>query len=265
MTSSKDTWTRLHDLAMVYLALAYGTDKILSDEELETIVSSLKSWDSNLEHNEIQELVVETMAVFLEGNSNDEVVDCIKSLKKSLSPDERVRALKDVVDIARADGIVLGSEHNLISVLANVWEVKTAIDPDAASSMEDRADDWSLAHDIGLMYVVIAHGGDSKLEDSEIKAMIERMSQWHPDLEEGDVRTILRASLSFYASEPGQEALRESIQSIKDSLPAAQRLAVLDDLIHIAGADGNVDENEKEMIGSIAKRLDVSIRLVSEA
>lgn len=265
MSNSKDTWTRLHDLAMVYLALAYGTDKILSDEELDTIVESLKVWDSSLSHQEVQELVIETMAVFLESNSNEEVIDCINSLKKTLSKDQRVRALKDVVDIARADGIVLGSEHNLISVLASVWEVKSNIDADAPSANSGRVEDWNLANDIGLMYVVIAHGGDNKLEDAEIKAMVERMSQWQPDLDESGVRSILRTSLSYYASEPGQDALRQSVQSIKDSLPAAQRLAVLDDLIYIAGADGKVDDNEKEMIGSISKTLDVAIRLASSA
>lgn len=266
MNKSKDIWTQLHDLAMVYLALAYGTDRILSDEELDAIVESLKAWDTSLEHEAIQELVLETMAVFLEGNPRDEVVDCINTLKRTLSRQQRIQALKDVVRIAKADGIVLGSEHDLISVLAQAWEVKTSIQADKmASTTSGRPEQWSLAHDIGLMYVVIAHGGDSKLDDSEIKAMVNRMGQWHPELDEESVRVILRTALSFYASEPGSEALRESISSIKEALPGPQRLAVLDDLIHIASADGHVNDNEKEMISSISKTLDVAIRLAPTA
>ena len=37
MIKSNETWTRAHDLALVYVALAYGTDNTLSDEEVETI------------------------------------------------------------------------------------------------------------------------------------------------------------------------------------------------------------------------------------
>ncbi|NND72772.1 MAG: hypothetical protein HKN43_14440 [Rhodothermales bacterium] len=260
---STDDWTRLHDLAMVFLALAYGTDKVLSDEELDTIVDVLRDWRGDLEVKVVQEVVVETLAVFLEGSPNDEVVDSIISLSKSLSREERIRAIEDAVRIAKADGIVLGSEQTLISSLATTWKIKTDMRVQDAMSVgtHNRPEGWTLLHDIGLLYVVIAHGGDNRLDEREITAMIDRMSPWSPELDEGGIRKILRTALSFYASEPGPEALRESVASIEDSLPAPQRLAVLDDLIHIAGADGHVNDNEKEMIESLARTLDVNVNL----
>ncbi len=76
-----------------------------------------------------------------------------------------------------------------------------------------------------------------------------------------ELRVILRAAVEYYGSEPEHDSLRESVYSIKESLPAPQRLAVLDDLIHIAGADGEVNDNEKELIASLARSLDVGVNL----
>ena len=264
--NSTDAWTRLHDLAMVYLALAYGTDKVLSDEELDTIIDVLRDWRGDLEVQAIQEMVVESMAIFLEGSANEEVVDSINSLRKTLTHEERIKALEDAIRIAKADGIILGSEQSLISTLAQVWDIRTEVRVKDAVSVgtENRPEGWSLLHDIGLLYVVIAHGGDNKLDESEIAVMIERLSAWAPDLDEQGVRKILRLALSYYASEPGSDALRQSISSIGESLPVPQRLAVLDDLIHIAGADGVVNDNEKEMISSLARTLDVGVDVSAE-
>ena len=41
MLDPKVSWSRAHDLALVYLALAYGTDSQLSTDEMDTIVGAL--------------------------------------------------------------------------------------------------------------------------------------------------------------------------------------------------------------------------------
>ena len=37
-----DDWTTTHDLAVVYIAIAYGTDHDLSDEELKVLTEALQ-------------------------------------------------------------------------------------------------------------------------------------------------------------------------------------------------------------------------------
>lgn len=262
MLDPKVSWSRAHDLALVYLALAYGTDSQLTADEMDTIVDALHQWRSDLLLDDIRELVMESLAVLLNEGSRDEAFSAIDRLQSSLSDDERARALDDVVRIARADGVLLGRERTFVSHLARAWSVKeqaAAALQQATQGEEEQG--WTLLHDLGLVYIVLAHSTDSKLSDSEIAAMLERMNQWQPDLSETEIREILRESLSAYAQGLGQEEITRAVSSLKETLPFLQRLAVLDDLTYIAEADGTVNEFEREMIASMSRAFDVEVRV----
>ena len=118
MIKSNETWTRTHDLALVYVALAYGTDNSLTDEEAETIIGTLQKWEADLTRENIQEIVLEAMAIYLQENASIEVTRTIRTLSQALSEDEQKQALADVVHIAEADGVLLTSESSLITSLA---------------------------------------------------------------------------------------------------------------------------------------------------
>ncbi|NNE46258.1 MAG: TerB family tellurite resistance protein [Rhodothermales bacterium] len=262
MLDPRESWSRVHDLALVYLALAYGTDSQLSASEMDTIVQLLHGWRSDLELDDVRELAMESLAIFLDPDASDEVVVAIDRLHDSLEPDERRRALEDVVRIARADGVLLGRERTFISHLAGAWGLKAqASDALQQASDEEEDEDWTLLHDLGLVYIVLAHSTDSQLSDAEIAAMLERMSQWQPDLAEAEIRDILRDSLAAYAKGPGEEELTRSVSALKNKLPFLQRLAVLDDLTYIAEADGSFNEFEREMITSLSKAFNVAVRV----
>ena len=42
--SSTEDWTTPHDLALIYIALAYGTDHDLQEEEMATLTDALREW-----------------------------------------------------------------------------------------------------------------------------------------------------------------------------------------------------------------------------
>ncbi len=258
-----DTWTRTHDLALLFVALAYGTDYQLSDEELATITDKLRGWRNDFTVEQVQETVVEAMAIFLEDGAEHEVHRAIYELKDGLSEEERRRALEEVVQIAEADGILLNSEQSLISVVAEAWGLKEAgrrYIEESAVSVEG-AEGWSLLHDITLIYIVLAHSTDNDLSEDEISAMIECLDEWQPDLQEDGIRTVLREALGFYAQGPDPAALQRSIEAIKDGLPLLQRLALLDDLVYIARVDGELTEHERDMLASLSSAWDIGIRL----
>ncbi|MDX1740816.1 MAG: TerB family tellurite resistance protein, partial [Rhodothermales bacterium] len=200
MLDPKVSWSRAHDLALVYLALAYGTDSQLSIDEMDTIVSSLHGWRQDLTPDDMREVAMEALAVLLDEESSSEVFSAIDRLHDSLTPEERNRAMEDVVRIAQSDGVFLGRERTFVSHLARAWSVKEqAAEALQKPSQEDDDGDWTLLHDLGLVYIVLAHSTDSKLSDSEIAAMLERMGQWHPDLSEADIRSVLREALQASA------------------------------------------------------------------
>lgn len=266
-TWPNDTWTTTHDLALVYVALAYGTDHDLSDEETAAITERLMHW-SGSDAEAMRETMMEALAIYLEAGADEEVARSVHQLAATLSGDERRRALEDVVRIAEADGLLLSSEQSLIATLAETWKVKATekrlIDQTTATVEERTA--WSLLHDLGLLYIVLAHSADDELSDAEITAMINRVQEWQPELSEEEARQVLREALAVYGEkQPDEETLRGSVQAIRDALPTIQRLVVLDDLAYIANADGHYDENERAMIASLAQAWKVSVRMDGQA
>lgn len=260
----EDAWTVTHDLALIYIALAYGTDRKLSDEEVDTITTALRGWDRHLDADGAKEVVMEAMTVYLREDASEEITHSIDMLA-GLSEQERRQAIEDVVRIAEADGILLSSEQGLIATLAEAWQVKPVEEQllDQSTAEVEAFAVWSLLHDLSLVYVVVAHSTDDDLSEPEVTAILDRLQEWKPEFEEEDVRGVLREVLQFYADEPGEGALLDSVEAIKEVLPPIQRLVVLDDLYHIARADGVINEHEQEMITSLAEAWAVPVHMNS--
>ncbi len=260
---SSEQWSVVHDLALVYMALAYGTDQQLSEVEIKTLHGMLKSWGARFNKPAPEEIAVEALAVYLTSEARSEVLQSIRNLRQSLNRQERQEVLQDLVHIAEADGVLLSSEKSLISELSREWEMKDTgerlIDRITVPSIEQAA--WTVMHDISLIFVVLAHATDNDLSRPEINVMLERVGDWQPDLDGTQIETILREALQVYAAGPGTEILQRSVSTIRDALPMMQRIALLDDLVNIAEADGSFDDYEREMIASLAQAWRIHVRL----
>lgn len=263
MLNPRESWSRAHDLALVYVALAYGTDAKLTDKELSTVADALAAWRPDISADDVRDVIMEALAVLLDDDASDEVIAAIDRLHTALSLDERKQAMMDVMRIARADGVLLGRERTFIAHLANAWALKSEAAQMLAQSSPVAAqdNDWSLLHDLGLLYIVLAHSTDNKLSDSEIAAMLERMGQWQPEFDEQEIRAVLREALRIYSQSPGRDELVRSVSALKEALPFLQRVAVLDDLTYIAESDGSVNDYEREIISSMSQAFDVQVRL----
>ena len=266
MHEIKQTWTRAHDLALIFIALAFGTDQELHEDELATITDVLQHWRENFPADEVQDVVMEAVAIFTGDNADQEVQRSMASLKNQLSLTNRQRALEDVVRIAEADGVLLSSELDLIHRLAEAWEIRSAGEQLLEKTTATVADtpEWSLLHDISLLYIVLAHGSDNTINEAEITSMVERLSDWQPDLVEEEIRKVLRTALAFYSEGPDQQSLKKSVVTIRELMPVMHRLVLLDDLVFIAQADGPVNSYEREIIDNLSQSWGVSIRVNGE-
>ncbi len=260
---SNPTWTSTHDLALLYIALAYGTDHDLSDDELQTITSALEDWASVPQEGHVQEVVMEAVTAFLEGDSRAELRRSINDLGQDLTDEERRRALTDVIRIAEADGVLLEREQGLIHTVAEAWSLKRLSEElveDTSAVVQRQGEDWSLIHELAFVYLVVAHGGSNDLSSDEIDLMLERLHEWQPDLADEEVEDVMRNALQVYAEE-GETLIQESVRTLKQALPDVQRLAVLDDLHCIAKVDGDLSDAEHDLITSLAKAWDVNVRM----
>lgn len=261
--SSAD-WTKSHNLALIYIALAYGTDHDLSEEEMAALTDALVEWTVVPDDAHVQEVVMEAATAFLEGDSRAEVRRSIDQLGEELTSVERRRALRDVMRIAEADGVLLEREQGLIHVLADAWSLKQLSEElieDTSAVVQRKGDDWGLIHELAFLYILVAHSANNDLSGAEIDVMIDRLNEWRPDLATEEIRDVVRRALQVYADDPQQSLIQESVESLKEVLPVVQRLTVLDDLNTLAHADGGLSRNERELIINLARAWDVNVRL----
>ena len=263
MTSSDD-WSTSHNLALIYLALAYGTDHDLGDDEMDALTDALGRWALVPDDVKVQEVVLEAATAFLEGDPQNEVSRSIRRLREDLSFGERRRALRDVMRIAEADGVLLEREQGLIHRLADAWSLKQMSEDllkDTSAVVQRQGEDWSLVHELAFIFIAVAHSPTNNLADAQIDAALKRLQGWRPDLEEDEIREVFRRALQVYAECPEQSLIEDSLEALKEALPPIQRLAVLDDLYSVVRADGDLTETERELLMGLARAWDVSVRL----
>lgn len=261
--SAPDTvWTSAHDLALIFIALAFGTDSELTDVEIEQVSVSVVGWMSDADQEKAREIVLEALAVYELDLRGDEVIRAIETLSTTLDPSARRRALEDAMRIAESDGLLLTSERTLLDVLAASWDLRAhgkELVERSAAKVDDRPL-WTLLHDIGVLAVAIAHGSDGSLESREIDQIVRRLSGWRVDLETDDLKAILYSALEAFGKGDLNDEIRRSAISIKERLPQSLRLIVLDDLIAVAEADGPMNEAERGMISSLALAWQLGVR-----
>lgn len=262
--SSSGSWTTPHDLALIYIALAYGTDHDLTESEMSALTEALREWTVMPDDAHVQEVVMEAVTVFLEGDAREEVRRSIDQLSEELTFTERRQALRDVMRIAEADGVLLEREQGLIHLLADAWSLKQMgedLMADTSAVVQRKGEDWGLIHELAFLYVIVAHSADNDLSSSEIDVILQRLHEWQPERSQEEIRDVLRRALQVYADEPGQSLIQESVESLKEALALVQRLTVLDDLNSIVHADGELTGQERELIIYLAQAWDVNVRL----
>ena len=261
--NTSDDWTTTHDLAVVYIALAYGTDHELSDEELHILTEALQTW-ADREDSSIREVIVEAATLFVEGDAEVEVQRAMQELRATLSPRERRTTIRYLIRIAEADGVLLEREQGFIHTLADAWSLKELSEElleDTSAVVQRHGENWGLIHELAFLYVLVGHNADEDLSADTIGVMEDRLQEWQPDLSADEVREVMRRALQVYASEPGEDLIHDSVEALKEALPSTQRLTVLDDLHTVARADGTLTQTDRELITSLAQAWDLNVRL----
>jgi uncharacterized tellurite resistance protein B-like protein len=260
---TSDDWTTAHDLAVVYVALAYGTDHDLSDEELRVLTEALQAWEDR-SPPAIQNIIVEATTLFVESDAEAEVRRAMQDLRSALSLPERRNTVRHLIRIAEADGVLLEREQGFIHTLAEAWSLKDLSEgllEDTSAVVQRRGEDWSLIHELAFLYILVGHSEGEDLPPDTIEAMVDRLHEWRPDRSEAQLREILRRALQVYADEPGEDLIHDSVEALKEALSPTHRLTVLDDLHTVARVDGGITRNERRLIQSLAQAWDLNVRM----
>lgn len=117
------TLTLLHDLALLYLGLAHGADENLDPAETKQIAASLRRWQPDKDPALIDHVIREATLTYLNGADSKRMTEAVHVLKESLSQDLRTIILRDLAEIARADGEILSEERDFIQTIADDWNL----------------------------------------------------------------------------------------------------------------------------------------------
>lgn len=113
--------------------------------------------------------------------------------------------------------------------------------------------DWTVTHDLALIYLALTHGADEELDSSEVEAMSRKLQEWHDNFGIDRIKSIMREVMLVYMGSSGEQMLEAAIASVADEMPKSMRIAILNDLADIASADGAIVMGEVDFIQQLAR------------
>lgn len=123
MSEGQVTLALLHDMALLYLGLAHGADGNLDPNETHEIAAKLRQWQPDKDPALIDHVMREATLTYMNGATRDKLQHAVDTLSETLPERLRLAILRDLSDIAKADGMVLRGESDFISNLALAWGV----------------------------------------------------------------------------------------------------------------------------------------------
>ena len=120
----RPAWTPMHDLALIYLALAHGADDEMAPAESEAIREKMEAWFPDVRPRFIREATEEVLLVYVSASRDAMVEASAASLREELSKELRIGILNDLADLASADGAIVPGEVLFIQRLARYWGVE---------------------------------------------------------------------------------------------------------------------------------------------
>ena len=250
----------LRDLTMLYLYMAHCAGDDQADEELEVVKERLHQRNLTLDYNTVQDVFLESLRSYEKvDDAKKRTLHAIERLNRCLSNEQKEVVVSDLRDIAGVDGVLLQSDRELLACVADQWEIelKPVHIEQPIPILVNEDEDWGVLHDLALIYLYLAHGIDNELSRGEVLVILKKLKEWQPTFTESKVGTVLNTALECYANGHDEERLSMSITSVRDNLPRAKRMMVLNDLIQIANADGVFLDDEEDMINRLKTAWDV--------
>ena len=116
----------------------------------------------------------------------------------------------------------------------------------------------TLPHALIFVYITLAHITDGELADSERDAILLKVNEWIPDESLSTTRSIMDEVINWYNSLNADETLQTMASLLgvaKENLSRDNLIAMYNDCIDIANADGNSLETEAKFLELMKETL----------
>lgn len=115
--------TLLRHLTLLYLGLAQGADDDLDEAETRAMKARLRRWVPGKDPALIDHVIRDVSMAQREEVDVERVREAADLLGEHLSREARETILRDLAEIARADGVVLREEKDFIRHVAQAWHL----------------------------------------------------------------------------------------------------------------------------------------------
>ena len=119
----------------------------------------------------------------------------------------------------------------------------------------------SPLHELAVLYLAMAQSGDD-LSYAEREAVTDSLHRRYAYLDRAEVQNVVLEALAAYEGAMLREVAREVVGALSGLLSDAEKQEALEDLAHIARADGVVLDHERRLLSEIAARWGVSDRML---
>ena len=116
-----ESWTPVHDLALIYLTLAFETDHDLDEDEVEAITAKISEWIPGAGEEDVLGVVQEVMETYVQGPKQRLFSDAVEAVGEAVPQHQHEALLADLRYVAEADGRILDAERRMIRDLARSW------------------------------------------------------------------------------------------------------------------------------------------------
>ena len=247
----------LENLALLYIALAFGTDQALDDAEMDVIAERLHDVQEVLGEGTVLHAIKAALEGYTQPEARAHVGQAVEALRETVPPKLQARILKDLTEIGKADDRFLYAEALFIGELMQAWRLDTHEGLDVGPSLWSlfgRANEgWTPVHDLALIYVTLAHGTDDRLSRDEVEAILEKLGEWMPGAGPPALRLVLADVLKIYEEAPEGRRFADAVEAVRTQVPSYQRPAILSDLRYVARADGVMLVEERVLIERLAE------------
>ncbi len=201
----------LRSIAILYLLLAID-DEDFQIIEAEEIVTKLKEWMADIKEDDLKAIIYEAQKLIAEQDHIKLFNNSAEFINKVFDENNKINVLRDLIDIALVDGELKKEEYNIITILAELWDVQDKIDiveyikevtkgnmsKNSNDILKDEGfidektenmilrdkypSDWSIIHDILALVIYTGSQANNNITDLEWEIIYSNISKFNLDI-----------------------------------------------------------------------------------
>jgi len=263
-TTNSITIETLDSIAFLYSAQC-KIDGAITKPEWEPLAKLIFQWGEAFDKNTLISICDKALK---ELKNNQEQFEALlarhcQNLKKTLDKKDLKKIIEELKKLSNADGIYSNQEKEIIDTIIKVWgldEVDMNEENEGASTLGDNKQKREIIKALAKLYLWIA-ASDSKYLDVEQLTIKEKLSEWELGVNQEEVENIISETLEYLKSLKSKDGwqlkIKESLETIKKYLDEDSKIMILRDLISIAISDGNLANDERNIIVALAENWDL--------